>query len=177
MDGKIKARIEQLVYDTLGKGNAQFGSSAVINRIYFQSNMTNTYGKAGFVRDGDGRLTLYLRFSVPYIDHDLDHIINDTIPHEVAHIIAVWLKFNKKRFGDLGHGAGWQTIAKALGADPTQQKHSDKRLNGGARYEYETEAGNTLYLSQDEHDKIQKDYKVLRDKQGNRITKFIKQVK
>lgn len=178
LNPETKEKIRQATFDCLARGNKLFGSSVMLSQILFQS-LTTVYGKAGYKVDPvSNRPKYFVKYSQEMCENDPDHIIKDTVPHEVAHVIAMWLKINKKRYGDDGHGQGWKAICKALGGDPEQQTHTYKPIIGKQpRFEWETDAGTTVYLTQAENDKIEKEYKVLRDPDGNRITRFIRQVK
>lgn len=56
---------------------------------------------------------------------NLEDFMNDTIPHEVAHLIAY------KVFGDDGHGEGWKSVMRALGLNPTRcHEYNTKNVDG-----------------------------------------------
>ena len=54
-----------------------------------------------------------------------EDFMNDTIPHEVAHLVAY------KVFGDDGHGEGWRSVMRALGLNPTRcHDYNTRNVNG-----------------------------------------------
>ena len=56
---------------------------------------------------------------------NLQDFMNDTIPHEVAHLVAY------KVFGDDGHGDGWRSVMRALGLNPTRcHEYNTRNVNG-----------------------------------------------
>ena len=56
---------------------------------------------------------------------NIEDFINDTIPHEVAHLVAY------KVFGDDGHGEGWRSVMRALGLNPTRcHEYNTRNVNG-----------------------------------------------
>lgn len=175
LDAQTKQKIIQKTYEVLARGNELFNANATISKVSFQSNMTTIYGNAGYVSQ-DGKKLFYVRYSASYAEHDPEFILDHIVAHEVAHVLAIWLKLRKLPNGDYEHDKGWQTIIKALGGDPDKQ--TDRPLDGGgAKFEYETDGGANVYLNDEEHNKIQNQFKVLRDNAGRRITKFVKQIK
>lgn len=55
-----------------------------------------------------------VRFSAELMHEHTQNFIDDTIPHEVAHIVA------NNVFGAKGHGAAWKRVMLALGVNPTR---------------------------------------------------------
>lgn len=53
-----------------------------------------------------------LRFNTEAINKYYDHMVNDTIPHEVAHLIC----FINPRLGK-NHDKGWKRVCRSLGGD------------------------------------------------------------
>ena len=58
---------------------------------------------------------------------NMEDFMNDTIPHEVAHLIAY------KVFGDDGHGDGWKSVMRALGLNPSRCHNYDTSKVDGKR--------------------------------------------
>lgn len=71
---------------------------------------------AGVAHFGDGK-NCVIKISPTYLKHDADDALNDTIPHELAHLYAA------RWFGCRDHGKDWKEIAEALGAKPEQYHH------------------------------------------------------
>lgn len=57
-------------------------------------------------------------FNKTLMEANKEYFINDTIPHELAHIIAFVL------FGDDGHGAKWYEVFERMVGRPVERLHS-----------------------------------------------------
>lgn len=77
-----------------------------------------------------------------------DHIINDTVPHELAHVIGF---FTKK---DFGHGDWWRACCIALGGTG-KTRHSCAVMHRGGTFAYTTSTGQVFNVSNTIHKKIQ----------------------
>lgn len=60
------------------------------------------------------RPTNIVRFSAELMHEHTQNFIDDTIPHEVAHIVA------NNVFGSKGHDAAWKRVMLALGVTPNR---------------------------------------------------------
>lgn len=161
MDAELQQRITRKIKECFRKGNRQFGARATLNK-FVVSKKLKKWGVAGW----NPRDQYYIRVSEDGLKSDPEYVINEVIPHETAHVIAYWLEKNDMPHGDFGHGEGWKTIAKALG--------SDGSVNGKSMetnpYKYRAADGEIVNLSQEQHDAIQKEFRVLRSANGARIT-------
>jgi predicted SprT family Zn-dependent metalloprotease len=101
---------------------------------------------------GRDRRGWYLRFNTAMINGEgYNHIVNDTIPHEIAHIVC----FMKPKLGS-GHDAGWARITRELGGSG-QRCHNEAVVYAtGRTYEYTCSEGTTVRMSQQRHRKIQR---------------------
>jgi len=81
---------------------------------------------AGVAHLGDGKHCM-IKISPTYLKHDMDDALHDTIPHELAHLLA------NRWFGCKDHSKEWRDIAVALGASGEQfHKMPDvQALRGG----------------------------------------------
>ena len=68
---------------------------------------------AGVAHFGDGKNCI-IKISPTYLQHDMDDALHDTIPHEVAHLLA------NRWFGCKDHSKEWKDIAVALGSSGEQ---------------------------------------------------------
>lgn len=95
--------------------------------------------------------TFYLRFNTTMIQHEgLDHILNETVPHEVAHIVC----FVNPRLGS-NHDNGWKRVCIDLGGSG-KRCHSEQVIYAkGKTYEYTCTQGTTISMSEQRHRKIQ----------------------
>lgn len=90
------------------------------NDVAIQYNLRGrAIGKAGYKRV-NGKPSYYLKFNPQAMVINLDDMINDTIPHEVAHTIC-------QIRPDLGHNhdAGWKRVCVSLGGKPDRCYRSD----------------------------------------------------
>lgn len=94
--------------------------------------------------------TYTMRFNADMMQNSSwDHLYNDTIPHELAHIIC----FTRGNNG--GHGAEWKRICSALGGSATRCHNEEVVYARGRTYEYTTSTGNTMRISEMRHHKVQ----------------------
>jgi predicted SprT family Zn-dependent metalloprotease len=78
-----------------------------------------------------------------------DHLLNDTVPHELAHIICF------ANGSDRGHGYNWKRTCQALGGTG-ERCHSEAVVYAkGRTFVYTTSTGTTVNLSETKHRKIQ----------------------
>jgi len=55
---------------------------------------------------------------------NVKHILNDTIPHEIGHLVQ-FDRFDNRGSHVQGHGAEWQAIMKKFGKDPHKYHNMD----------------------------------------------------
>jgi len=95
---------------------------------------------------------LTLRFNTTMINGDgYDHIINDTVPHEVAHLV----NFRDPRTGN-NHNAGWASVCRQLGGTGLRTHNEEVIYAKGKTYKYVTSTGATVNVSQRMHSNIQR---------------------
>ena len=77
--------------------------------VYFSLNrrLTSTAGRA-FIAEGR------MEFSEILYKQNVEAFLEDTVPHELAHIIAY------RVYGSHGHDASWKKVMMALGYEPTR---------------------------------------------------------
>lgn len=94
----------------------------------------------------------YMRFNADMLKREaFNHIINDTVPHEIGHIVC----FMNPRLGN-NHDAGWARVCRTLGGTGTRC-HSEEVVYGkGVTYEYTTTNGHKVRVSQTMHNRILK---------------------
>lgn len=95
-----------------------------------------------------------VRFNVAAMNIDWDHMVKETIPHEIAHIVA----YAKPELGAKGHNAGWKRIAWSLGCKG-ERCHTmplpPARASSRQRYFYRTDRGTELLVGPKHHARIQ----------------------
>jgi hypothetical protein len=106
----------------------------------------------------------YVRFNIDMIGNDSwEHIIRETVPHEVAHIVCFFRKV------DDGHGRAWQATCRALGGTGERCHKEAVTYAKGRTYYYRTTVGKIVALSQVRHRRVQQgQVYVYRD--GGRVT-------
>lgn len=94
----------------------------------------------------------YLRFNTDMMTRDAwEHIINNTVPHEVAHSFC---QFNPA-LGS-GHNSGWERVCEALGGNGTRCHKEDVVYGKGYTYEYTTDRGHTVRIGDKYHAHVQR---------------------
>jgi len=56
-----------------------------------------------------------LVFNKQAVEYDIDHILNNTVPHEMAHVVVEMLRHNGTLAPKQDHGPEWRSICSALG--------------------------------------------------------------
>ncbi len=79
-----------------------------------------------------------------------DHILNDTVPHEIAHIVCA----KDPRLGK-NHDFGWASVCRKLGGSGKRTHNEDVVYGKGKTYEYTSTTGHKVRLSEQRHRKIQ----------------------
>lgn len=95
---------------------------------------------------------LELRFNREALQKDWLHMVKETIPHEVAHLVG----FAKPQLGAKNHNRQWQAIAQALGSRG-ERCHNIPLTSGRRRhrYRYVTDAGTEVIAGAKHHKLIQ----------------------
>lgn len=108
-----------------------------------------------------------LEFNVEAILKDRDEMINNTIPHEMAHIVDMYLYGGRS-----SHGHRWQAIIHALGGSP-ERTHTIPltKARRSRRYLYEASCGTTVEVGPRHHKSVQTGGKLLLKKTGGKITR------
>lgn len=157
-----KQDVKQRCIEKLNEGNRMFGSRGRLDQLTFvrglSSNGRPTNGVAGYFTR-DGQRVWYIKLSADLFESDPEYMMEEVVPHEVAHIVAHWLRVNKKRYGDGGHGSNWAHIAKALGATGNEDDS----------FKYKLPSGQELNLSREQHNLLHKEHRMLRTRDGERI--------
>lgn len=104
-------------------------------------------GIAGYDRRG-----YYMRFNVDMITNESwNHIINDTVPHELAHIVC----FVEPRLGR-DHNPGWKSVCRTLGGTGNRTHSEMVTYANGKTFYYTTSTGHVISISSQRHRKVQK---------------------
>lgn len=111
-------------------------------------------GRAMGKRLGDQQATNYqVKFNADMLTREAaEHVINETVPHEYAHILSF---MNSSRFGH-GHDYTWAKTCRALGGSGATRHKEEVVFGTGTTYEYTTSTGKALRLSDKKHSQIQR---------------------
>ena len=102
-------------------------------------------GMAG-VRGG----AMYLRFNTQMMVNEAwNHIINDTVPHEVAHLVC----FANPQLGR-NHDTGWKRVCRMLGGNGERCHKEAVVYAKGNTYAYVSTAGKQINVSEKMHKNI-----------------------
>lgn len=92
-----------------------------------------------------------VRLNVDFLADDrANMILNDTIPHEVAHLVC----FARPELGR-NHDSGWARICRGLGGTGATRHNEEVTYAKGNTYEYITTAGHAIRISEQRHKRIQ----------------------
>lgn len=109
-------------------------------------------GQAGCRVGIDRTYDHYIRFNVQMIANGgFDHIYNNTIPHEIAHVICYMNPSLGRK-----HNEGWRRVCIALGGKGDRCHSEEVVYARGDTYTYTTTSGHKLNVSQQRHMKIQR---------------------
>lgn len=93
----------------------------------------------------------YMRFNRDMLTREaFEHVINDTVPHEIAHIVC----FMKPELGN-NHDRGWARVCRELGGSGDRCHDEDIVYGKGYTYEYVSTNGNTIRVGDKYHREIQ----------------------
>ena len=163
-------RFEQVrakVQECITKGNNALGVTLPPVEVRFDLKGRSA-GKAG---RRDGKLVVWFNGDM-MLDDRFQHIINNTVPHEIAHSFCQ----SFPRFGS-GHDRGWKMVCFLLGGNGERCHDQEVTFARGATYEYTTTTGHKVRVSQQIHNKIRKGQtRMLRDRSKgivNRDCQFV----
>ncbi|MBY5956602.1 SprT-like domain-containing protein [Membranicola marinus] len=108
-----------------------------------------------------------LEFNIEAIHRDRTEMLENTIPHEMAHIVDMYLHGGKS-----SHGPRWQSIIRALGGSP--QRTHDIPLTKARRsrkYLYEASCGSTVEVGPRHHKSVQRGGTLVVKKTGGKVTR------
>lgn len=147
-EAQMKQRVLQEVKNLYLKIEALEGRAFIRPKVTFSKRMTSTAGRAFYPFKGDSG---ELRFSVPLMMANSDEFVSRTVPHEIAHLVAV--EVHGYEMGR-GHGSVWRHMCKQLGMEDVTRTHSYKRGAGDA-FRYICDEGTEVELSKIRHNKLQ----------------------
>lgn len=144
------AKVLKKTQEVLKLAEERYGLDLSMVKIRFDLRGRSA-GQAG-CRIGMGGRTYehYIRFNVQMINNaGFDHVYNETIPHEIAHIVC----YMNPSLGR-NHDAGWQRVCMVLGGKGSRCHEQDVVYANGNTYTYTTTTGHKINISQQRHRKI-----------------------
>lgn len=170
----MQSKIEQVrsrVAQCIAQAEAQFGIK--MPQINIRFDLTGrAAGMAGCSQAWGGAATgFYLRFNVQHMalgGQTWEHLLNDTVPHEVAHSVCqAFPRFGRR------HDAGWRRVCLALGGNGSRcytAEDAPEAVAAQRPFNYITTTGAQVAVSPTIHRKIQGG-KVYRARQGGQLTR------
>lgn len=92
-----------------------------------------------------------VRFNRDMLNREaFDHVLNETVPHEVAHIVC----FMNPNLGR-NHDSGWARVCRSLGGTGARTHKEEFVLGKGTTYEYITDRGHKVRFGDRHHNHVQ----------------------
>jgi predicted SprT family Zn-dependent metalloprotease len=93
----------------------------------------------------------HVRFNRDMLTREaFDHLLNDTVPHELAHVVC----FMNPELGK-NHDYRWAAVCRALGGTGARTHNEEVVYGNGRTYEYVTDRGHKVRLSEKRHRYVQ----------------------
>lgn len=138
---QVKSKVAQLVAQYEARHPGQTVPQIDI-RFDLRGRAAGMAGRKGF--------NYYMRFNRDMmLNESWDHLINDTVPHELAHIICF------ANGSDRGHGLFWKRTCIELGGTGERCHKESVTYAKGRTYVYTTSTGQTYNVSETKHRRIQ----------------------
>ena len=144
---QIKAKVRECI--ALAK--VKYGFAIKYSELDITFKSTGQSAACAWWRQRFGARTYGLKFSTESASLDSDEMLNDTVPHEVAHLVCMWNKSLGKN-----HDNGWVHVCIGLGGTG-ERTHSQVLTKGRyrAQYIYKTDSGAETKCGAKIHKKIQ----------------------
>lgn len=143
---QIKARCGEVVE----KIKALYGMDLSGVRISFDLRGRSA-GKAGGRGYGLPGSAYFVKFNRDMLTREaFEHVINNTVPHEYAHVVCFMDPSKGKN-----HDHGWERVCRSLGGSGARAHKEEVVYGKGLTYEYTTDRGHKVRLSEKRHRYIQ----------------------
>lgn len=140
-----KSLVQTRVLEIIKKANELYGITLPTVQVRFDLTGVAA-GVAGTIRG-----MYYVRFNVQMMENSAwDHLYNDTIAHELAHIVC----FAHPNMGS-NHDYGWKRVCMQLGGNG-ERCHSQEVVHKGGTFYYTTASGRVIALSAVRHSRVQR---------------------
>lgn len=154
---ELKAAIIAKHDQVISKARQLFpGYDIPVPQVYFYET-----GKAAGLAHGSSKVG----YNITVFAQDPERFINDTVPHEIAHIVCVAMRWDK------GHGKNWKRVCALLGGSAARCYSGEgiehKMMRNRKQYQYRALCGTIVMLSDVMHNKIQNgETRILRNTKG-----------
>lgn len=139
---QVLSKVDTLV----ALARTRYGENCIPNNLQVRFDLRGR--NAGQACRANGQY--WIRFNTDMMQNEgWDHLFNNTVPHELAHIICMNLQWDK------GHGGRWRSVCAALGGNAERCHSETVKYAKGRTYYYTTSTGKTVALSIIRHRKIQ----------------------
>lgn len=150
MNEPTRSEVEQKCHDLIAKGNALFGTNVKLSSIGWDLRGT----AAGQARRRS--LVYSVRFNLEAKRLDPTHFFNETVPHEIAHLIVFELTLTG-RSRDRGHGRDFKRVCRALGGTGARCHNiALTKARTVQKHKYILPSGRVVEVTSIMHGKIQK---------------------
>lgn len=162
------ADFEALVRNCIAAAEAKYGKMPDIRiRFDLKGRAAGMAGADGINRRTGEVIRPYLRFNVEAIRKHWDEQVKQTIPHEVAHIVAYCFP----ALGAKNHNYAWQMIDRSLGGTGERCHRMElTRARNVQRYRYVLDNGQEISVGPKHHRALQLGSTLRMKKSGQLVT-------
>lgn len=147
---KTTQAFARLVREKLNEASRVYGVTTHDVQISLNLTGGTCLGKGGYFGGKHDIPGWGVLFNVQNLFHNWDDMVNDTIPHEVAHLVCIRMGWDK------GHGPKWKRICRELGGTGKRCAREDGfYVHAGGSYRYISTYGTFHNFSSQIHKKIQ----------------------
>lgn len=131
-----KNQVETAVLDALMMLEKAYNRVFVVPEIRYDL-VGRSAGQA--VWDPYGKVKHFIRINPVLLNENGEDMVNQTVPHEVAHVVVTQL-YEEKGHRVQGHGYEWQSVMRQLGLKPDRCHSYDvtsiRAIRGGKEYHF-----------------------------------------
>lgn len=105
-----------------------------------------------------------IEFNVSYIHANFDEMVNNTLPHEIAHVMG------HIATGKMDHGPVWKRMCRAIGGSGNRTHNYEvKRARRTRKILYIASCGTEIWLTKNMHTKIQNGSRRILHRTGGKL--------
>ena len=146
---QVRAKCNEVIALAKSKYNVD------LSKVAITFNLKGRVAGWACARGSFGARTYQVKFNHDMITRGdpevLSDMINDTVPHELAHIVC----FINPLLGK-NHDHGWASVCRGLGGTGNRTHDNEVVYGRGNTYEYTTDRGHKVRLNERRHQHIQK---------------------